>query len=198
MSLLIVVEGNSDKDFLEQYMCHMHYDGAYEIISNGGNSLTVQGKDGNHTLQSRIRRTISNEGRVCIVFDADANHKKAKNNIVSGLKECGFDSSKIEVFLFPDNESGGNLETLLSNIVRVEFKGVLECFDKYVKCIDNKFPNLTKNIDKKSKMFAYREAVGLEKRIKENYKNLKNFDLFSDYFDLDSKYLEPLRKFLFV
>ena len=83
---------------------------------------------------------------------------------------------------------------MLSDIAK--YKEIIECFEKYVKCLESHSKHFADNIYKKSKMYAYREASGLEKNMKSN-KNALNKDIFSQYFDFDSPYLQPLHSFIF-
>lgn len=112
--------------------------------------------------------------------------------------------SKDDIFLFPNNKDNGELETLLMDIAKQPH--FVKCFDSYVECVKSKDTNninAVDNINKKSKMFAYREVSGLEKflkKLKDDNKKSENFlktnEIFSQYFDFDSLKLEPLREFL--
>ena len=187
--MLVVVEGKSDKDFLSQYA--LYHKLKFDIISNEGNILKP-------TTIGEISDSIVSNKRVCIVFDAD---KSYQNTLKRIKNELGNLSSEIDIFLFPNNKDKGELETLLIDIAKLP--QFVECFDSYVKCVKSKDINAVNNINKKSKMFAYREVSGLEKllkKLKDDNKTPRNFlennQIFSQYFDFDSPKLEPLRNFL--
>ncbi|WP_432805826.1 DUF3226 domain-containing protein [Helicobacter hepaticus] len=165
----------------------MHYKNPtfeYKIIENNGNELQKS------TLKT-IQKELDDSHRVCIIFDADLDYNQTQQHIKNKIIEY---KNKVEIFLFPDNKNKGNLETLLSHIAK--HKEIIECFEKYVECINSHSKDFADNIYKKSKMYAYREASGLEKIIKSN-KNTMNENIFSQYFKFDSPYLQPLYSFIF-
>ncbi|MCX2716349.1 hypothetical protein OQH61_01160 [Helicobacter sp. MIT 21-1697] len=183
---LFVVEGKSDKVFLEQYIHYKNFPSEYEIIVNNSNQLQ------NANLQ-KIKKALDNNYRVCIIFDADLDYNQTRQEIenkIIGLE----DKNKVKIFLFPDNKSKGNLETLLVQIAK--YKEIIECFEKYVECIKSQSKEFADNINKKSKMYAYREASGLEKIIKSNEYTMHE-NIFSQYFNFNSSYLQPLHSFIF-
>ncbi|WP_334088071.1 DUF3226 domain-containing protein [Helicobacter typhlonius] len=183
---LFVVEGKSDKVFLAQYIHYKNPTFEYKIIENNGNELQKS------TLKT-IQKELDNSHRVCIIFDADLDYNQTRQSIENKIIDLEY-KNKVEIFLFPNNEDKGNLETLLSCIAKYE--EIIKCFEKYVECIKSHYKDFVDNIDKKSKMYAYREASGLEKNIKSN-KNTMNENIFSQYFKFDSPYLQPLHSFIF-
>lgn len=188
--MLIVVEGKSDEEFLSQYMLYKNIQ-MPKFIQNGGNSL------GESTI-TQIEKHLDDKEKVCIIFDADTSYI----NTLDGLKnKLGNLANKVNIFLFPNNKDSGELETLLINIAKQS--QFVECFDGYVKCVKSKDKDIVGNINKKSKMFAYREVSGLEKylkKLKDDDKTPKNLletnKIFSQYFNFDSLKLKPLSKFL--
>lgn len=190
--MLVVVEGKSDKDFLSQYALYKKL--KFDVINNDGNILKS-------AIIKQISDAIASKTRVYIVFDADKSYANTLNRL---RNELGTLANKVDIFLFPNNKDSGELETLLIDIARQP--QFIECFDNYVECVKSKDIdniNAVDNINKKSKMFAYREVSGLEKflkKLKDDDKTPINFletnEIFSKYFDFDSPKLEPLRKFL--
>lgn len=188
--MFIIVEGESDKQFLIQYFLYRKKSN-FEIIVNNGNILC-------NATKTNIVKAIHNGKKVCIIFDADKSYKNTLKKIKTKLGDL---ENRVEIFLFPDNENNGELETLLMQIAKQnEF---VECFDNYLICIESKDKEAIKNIDKKSKMYAYQEAVGLQKEIKKMRKNnkisrdfLENKEIFSKYFDFNSPVLRHLEDFL--
>lgn len=189
--MLVVVEGKSDKDFLSQYALYKKL--KFDMISNDGNVLKS-------VVIKQMADAISSQIRVCIVFDADKSYKSTLNKLQSSL---GILANKIDIFLFPNNKDNGELETLLTDIAKQP--QFIKCFDNYIECVKSKDTNnnTINNINKKSKMFSYREVSGLEKylkKLKDDDKTPRNFletnEVFSRYFNFDSPKLEPLRKFL--
>lgn len=190
--MLVVVEGKSDKDFLNQYALYKKL--KFDIINNDGNILKP-------IIIEEISSAIAYKTRVCIVFDADKSYANTLNRL---RNELGTLANKVDIFLFPNNKDSGELETLLIDIAKQP--QFIECFDNYVECVKSKNIhniNAVDNINKKSKMFAYREVSGLEKylkKLKDDDKTPRNFlktnEIFSKYFDFDSPKLDSLREFL--
>ncbi|ACN84329.1 DUF3226 domain-containing protein [Brachyspira hyodysenteriae] len=174
----ILVEGYTDKYFIELYLKYLN-------ISKC-KVEQVAGKDNLFKYKIEIQRSNDN---YFIIFDADDNLDKSKNNIINQLEvdESFFD----KIFLFPNNKDTGNLETLIEKIAI--HKEVLQCYENYESCIDylinNKIPDL-KHPSKKSKVFAYMSGFGFKNPI-----DAKSFDL-TPYVDFDNIYLNDLKKFL--
>lgn len=173
----IIVEGDSDKKFLESYLKYLNITNYNKIISIGGKDNLENHKE------------LKKEDFI-IIFDADNDYNKSKTNIENQLNKLDIKNDKI--FLFPNNKDIGNLETLIEKIAI--HKEVLECYSNYESCIDRlineiKIPNL-KHQAKKSKVFAYMSGFGFKNNIK-----AEDFDL-SPYVDFDNDYLNDLKNFL--
>lgn len=95
-----------------------------------------------------------------------------------------------EIFLFPNNSDNGELETLLLEIAKN--KKPCECFKCYIGCLGD----LKDNVFNKSPMFAYREAIGVEKKIKDEKETKIIQAEFERIFDFESSALEPLKSFI--
>lgn len=172
---LIIVEGESDKSFLENYL---------EFLNLQADGISIcGGKDNLKNLLPNIENVI-NSKKVAIIFDADDDYGKAKANI---KKQLGDYFNEVEIFLFPNNEESGNLEKLIEKIARK--KEFIDCFKKYLGCIKQKNQQIDlKNIEK-SIIYAYLQACGERNFKKIDFKN-------RNLFDLNCAYLKPLKKFL--
>ena len=171
----IIVEGDSDKKFLECYLKYLNITNYTKIVAIGGKNNII-----NHI-------ELKKEDFI-IIFDADDDYNKSKINIENQLDKLNIKNDKI--FLFPNNKDNGNLETLIEKIAI--HKEVIHCYDNYTICIDsliNKIQNL-KHQAKKSKVFAYMSGFGFKNNIK-----AEDFDL-TPYVDFDDIYLNDLKEFL--
>ncbi|EJB66579.1 hypothetical protein HPHPH44_0469 [Helicobacter pylori Hp H-44] len=146
---------------------------------------------------------------MCIIFDADIKEENQESDagfdnklkhIYEKFKEKGIDFPKEQIFLFPNNQDDGDLETLLLEIAKHD--EFLKCFEGYLECIKNKeHHEPIKNI-RKSKWYAYLEALGLENldifdskgKIKEEYK--EEYEKLKEAIDFSSNSLIPLKNFL--
>ncbi len=171
---LIYTEGKSDKNFLswclDVWKNEDHFDQAhFDIIHvEGKNNLFSDG------LCKDIKRILNNEDhrykQVCIIFDADIKEENQESDagfdnklkhIRKEFKEKGTDFPKEQIFLFPNNQDDGDLETLLLEIAKHD--EFLKCFEGYLECIKSKeHYKPIKNI-RKNMLYAYLELFELEK-----------------------------------
>lgn len=119
-------------------------------------------------------------------------------------KKKGLTFQENKFFLFPNNQDDGDLEDLLLEIAN--HKEFINCFESYLDCIKKKeHYKPIKNI-RKSKWYAYLEALGLENlytkknifdtegKVKDQYK--EDYKKLKEVIDFNSSSLVPLKKFL--
>ncbi|WP_033587644.1 DUF3226 domain-containing protein [Helicobacter pylori] len=192
--ILIFVEGPSDKVFLEVYL--------YFLEDLPIKNFKVQNIKGKDNLSKRLLE-IEKYDKTLIIFDADKDYESNKKEILKVVSKTKQTISEEQIFLFPNNQDDGDLETLLSEIAN--YKEFINCFESYLDCIKKKeHYKPIKNI-RKSMWYAYLEALGLENLTKidifdneskiknkheENYRRLKEVIKFN------SKSLIPLKNFL--
>ncbi|PDX20183.1 hypothetical protein BB415_00925 [Helicobacter pylori] len=190
--ILIFVEGPSDKVFLEVYLYFLE-----DIPIKNFKVKDVTGKD---NLSKRLLE-IEKYDKTLIIFDAD-NYKSNKKEILSKTQQK---ITEEQIFLFPNNQNDGDLETLLLEIAKHD--EFLKCFEGYLECIKSKeHYKPIKNI-RKSKWYAYLEALGLENltktnidvfdgkgKIRKEYK--EEYERLKEVIDFNSNSLIPLKDFL--
>ncbi|RVY43606.1 hypothetical protein ECC26_04360 [Helicobacter pylori] len=192
--ILIFVEGPSDKVFLEVYL--------YFLEDLPIKNFKVQNIKGKDNLSKRLLE-IEKYDKTLIIFDADKDYESNKKEILKVVSKTKQTISEEQIFLFPNNQDDGDLETLLLEIAKHD--EFLKCFEGYLECIKSKehykpIRNIRKNM-----LYAYLEALGLENLTKidifdneskiknkheENYRRLKEVIKFN------SKSLIPLKNFL--
>ncbi|MGL2383355.1 DUF3226 domain-containing protein [Helicobacter pylori] len=192
---LIYTEGKSDKNFLSWCLDVWEYQAHFDIIHVDGKNKLFSDE-----FYEKIEDILTNNNprykQVCIIFDADI--KKEENresdagfdnklkHIYEKFKEKGIDFPKEQIFLFPNNQDDGDLETLLLKIAKHD--EFLKCFEGYLECIKSKeYYKLIKNI-RKNMLYAYLEALGLENLTK------TNIDVFDSKGKIKSKYEENYKK----
>ncbi len=118
-----------------------------------------------------------------IIFDADLDndYDKTKKFIDNHLSS---NNLKADIFLFPNNESVGDLETLLEQIINSEKQCILDCFEGYEQCLQNQDVT-TFTPAKKLKIYSYLE-VQLDSKSKRD----------SNFWHLESTALDNLKAFL--
>ncbi|WQV89542.1 hypothetical protein KVM15_01890 [Helicobacter pylori] len=213
--ILILVEGPSDKIFLEVYLYFLEY---FPI-----KNFKVRSTNGKNNLSSTLLLETEKYAKTLIIFDADIKEENRESDagfdnklkhICEKFKEKGIDFPKEQIFLFPNNQDDGDLETLLFKIAKHD--EFLKCFEGYLECIKSKeHYKPIKNI-RKNMLYAYLEVFGLEKffqyewdtnnkkqekcliddkgKIKE--KNKEEYEKLKEVIDFNSKSLIPLKDFL--
>ncbi|MCQ2851362.1 hypothetical protein JT260_02415 [Helicobacter pylori] len=192
--ILIFIEGPSDKVFLEVYL--------YFLEDLPIKNFKVRSTNGKDNLSSKLLLETEKYAKTLIIFDADKNYESNKKEILSKTQQK---ITEEQIFLFPNNQDDGDLETLLLEIAKHD--DFLKCFEGYLECIKSKeHYKPIKNI-RKSKWYAYLEALGLENltktnigvfddkgKIKEKYK--EEYEKLKEVIDFNSNSLIPLKDFL--
>lgn len=193
----IFVEGR-DADFIDKFIQSFMGENAerWEILpTNGYTNLNL--------IDQQFKENTDNGGVNLIIFDADFPETNGgftvrKKYIEEKMKELSIFG---EIFLFPNNQDNGDFELMLEHIINEEHQCLLKCFEKYESCIgghidENGNPKyITPN--RKAKIYAYVESFKKSKTEKERFKNGKDFFFNnSNYWNLNSEYLAPLKKFL--
>ncbi|GAA7832324.1 hypothetical protein HpMS158_07210 [Helicobacter pylori] len=211
---LIFVEGPSDRLFLGVYLFYLYFQEKFPI-----KNFKVQNVDGKNNLSKRLLE-IEKYDKTLIIFDADKNYESNKKEILKVVSKTKQTISEEQIFLFPNNQDDGDLETLLLKIAN--HKEFINCFESYLDCIKKKehYKPPIKDI-RKNMLYAYLEVFGLEKffqytwdtekknnekkliiddkdggeiEIKDQYK--KDYKKLTEVIDFDSKSLIPLKNFL--
>ncbi len=210
---LIYTEGKSDKNFLSWCLNVWEYQAHFDIFHvEGKNNLFSDG------LCKDIKSILNNEyhryKQVYIICDADIKEENQESDagfdnklkyIREKFKEKRIDFPREQIFLFPNNQDDGDLETLLLKIAN--HKEFINCFEGYLDCIKKtEHYKPIKNI-RKNKWYAYLEALGLEylytkKNIFDNIGGKVKNEYEEDYEKLkkaikfESELLNPLKNFL--
>ena len=198
----IIVEGDADKKFFEDYYHHIFGEKAPK------GSITHPGKDGDtggyQKLKSEdaigvMRQNTDMGGINLVIFDADEDTESRRAELLAIKEEFGVE---FELFLLPNNKDVGALEDLLENIINPNNQPVMVCWQTYEEKlrevrIPSKTPPTLTIPAKKTKIYAYLETLlgksrSQKKLIKDANRNYKN----TQHWNLDAEYLETLKGFL--
>lgn len=182
----ILVEGNTDKKFVIDYLSHIG------LRLKSDDLIVIQGYSSLPKFKNEIQREHDLGGNTVVVLDADDNPGEKREMVAQVEGEL---SVPVPAFLFPNDRDGGTLEDLLSSVVNPAHCVVLKCFDGYQDCLcadDNYSYTLP---GKKAKIYAYCEAV-LPANEKEKFKEEKRDYLNKELWDLESHHLKSFREFL--
>ncbi|WQV49102.1 hypothetical protein KVM46_01955 [Helicobacter pylori] len=203
--ILIFVEGPSDKVFLEVYL--------YFLEDFPIKNFKVEDVKGKDNLSKRLLE-IEKYDKTLIIFDANKDYESNKKEILTVVSKRKQTISEEQIFLFPNNQDDGDLETLLLEIAKHD--EFLKCFESYLECIKSKeHHEPIKNI-RKNMLYAYLEVFELQKffqykwdtnnkkqekcliddkgKIKEKHK--EEYEKLKEVIDFNSKSLIPLKDFL--
>ncbi len=206
--ILVMVEGKSDTPFIRDYFKFLisglelsadkpkhkvllKEDLFIKIIATGGKNFSD-----NHKII--MQEHLDSAYEIIIIQDADSPEKDPN---VGGkvLREKYFDKIREEIkidfisFLFPNNESDGNLETLLFQIINQDkFNKSFECYRKYVDCSKAISSFGSKELlENKRIIFNYfRTYYGIDKAKEEN----RTFEVID--WEFTNKSLDPLKVFV--
>ncbi|MGN8416982.1 DUF3226 domain-containing protein [Helicobacter pylori] len=194
--ILIFVEGPSDKVFLEVYL--------YFLEDFPIKNFKVQNIKGKDNLSKRLLE-IEKYDKTLIIFDANKDYESNKKEILTVVSKRKQTISEEQIFLFPNNQDDGDLETLLLEIAKHD--EFLKCFEGYLECIKSKeHYKPIKNI-RKNMLYAYLEALGLENLTKTNIgvfddkgkikeKHKEEYEKLKEVIDFNSNSLIPFKNFL--
>ena len=199
---LIIVEGEADKRFFEDYYHHLFHE------KTPAGSIMHPGKDSDTGGYMKLRKEDSINalrqntdagGKNIVIFDADEDCEARRKELLAIQEEFGV---QFELFLLPNNKDAGELEDTLEQIINPNNQSVMDCWDTYegelekVRIPTKTPPTLTIPA-KKTKIYAYLETLlgksrSQKKLIKDANRNYEN----TEHWNLDAEYLEPLKEFL--
>lgn len=198
----IIVEGDADVRFIENYYHHLFHEKAPK------GSISHPGKDndtgGYQKLKSEdaigtLRQNTDLGGINLVIFDADEDPEARCNELLAIKEEYGVE---FELFLLPNNKDAGALEDMLEQIINPNNQPVMDCWQTYegelekVRIPTKNPPTLTIPA-KKTKIYAYLETLlGKEKSQKKLIKDANRNYENTLHWNLDNEYLEPLKMFL--
>ncbi|GAA7092605.1 hypothetical protein Kyoto51B_07120 [Helicobacter pylori] len=209
--ILIYTEGKSDRNFLGWYLNFLKCKDHFDIFDIEGKDNLISG--GFPKMIDKILKNKDQKYRqVCIIFDADKKESQESDAgfdnklkyIREKFKEEGIDFPREQIFLFPNNQDDGDLETLLLKIAKHE--EFINCFESHLDCIKKQEHYKPIKKIRKNMLYAYLEAFGLEDlytkknifdtegKVKDQYKG--DYEKLKEVIDFNSKSLVPLKNFL--
>lgn len=192
----IIVEGDADKRFISQYVKYLLGEDIPEekLFSTDGKDKLKKSASIN-----RMRAMTDQGGVNLVIFDADEDFHSRKKDINDWKIE---NNLEFELFLFPNNRLPGELEDLLENIINVNNRPILDCWENYEKelkvlDIPGRTPPPLTTPAKKTKIYGYLEALLFasnkdKDKIKERNRDYTN----TLHWNLDAQYLKSLKEFL--
>ena len=193
MKVKIYVEGVADAKFIQDLIKYWYQADLIIGKPDGGISdiLIVDGKDKLIKSKPLFEQNYDSNIKSIVIFDADT------FEIESKVFENYRLEFPIEHFLLPDNQSDGDLETLLEKIINPKNIAIFECWDAYEKCLRLYPKNNFTTPARKTKIYAYLEALlGESKNQKKLIKEAERDYQTPNHWNLDSPALHNLKQFL--
>jgi len=189
----LLVEGRDAEAFFHPFLEHLGLD-----------NIQIQDFGGISELASFLKQFVLNPQyrqlpvtAIGIMRDAEQNANDAFRSIVSALEKSSLpkpvepityvgQEPKVGVYLLPDNEHSGMIETLL--LKAVCDTPVFECVDRYIDCVTQQTDVVPSPLDK-ARFLTYLAS-------KPDIKPLTGFAARAGYLNFNSPVYEPLKEFL--
>lgn len=162
-------------------------------IASGFEIVTVGGKNGLSNAVNTFYQNTDNGGINLIIFDADSptnggGYAIRYAEITNEISQLGIQVGG--VFLFPDNDTDGDFESLLEGLVPIEKNGILNCFEVFESCLRQlPFTESIRMPGRKRKMFVYKDVL-----VKKDDKTFAFEN--ADIWDFESPMANRLKTFL--
>ena len=176
----VFVEGDSDRRFVDCLLSHLGIvDVETDVIGGGASHLPM--------VQPQILRRHDAGQRVGVIVDADAEVEKRRREVSNRIRDLGLPIE--DVFLVPNDQDRGDLETLLESIAIDEHGVIHECFSRYRACVQR--ANAAYSVPgRKEQVYAYCSVLGIEPRPAQRaYEH-------GPHWNLEAPILEALKAFL--
>ncbi|MEQ9101218.1 MAG: DUF3226 domain-containing protein [Imperialibacter sp.] len=190
-AVTIFVEGSADAKFIKDLVAKYYQ---IDLIIKADVQF-FKGKDNWYNIAPDFRKSTLENKTNLLIFDADDTQAIRREGILAKGQELGL---SFEVFLLPDGNGSGDLESLLEMLIPEAKKSIIHCFESYESCLAGLnfevFPN-----DRKTKIYAYVKSLAWLKKKRDDPDPAKegNRDyLDDDIWDLDNNALSPLLNFL--
>ena len=148
------------------------------------------------TLQELLKPDEKSIEKIAIISDADSDFEASKQMVMKAIEDSEMDKEKFSIFLTPNNQEIGNLETLLLSSLDKKSIPQLQCFEEYRKCLRNEIEDIEKRAIDKHEVEAYIKFS--KKPRNRNQAQFSFIDSNGDcgLWDLSQKEFRPIIKFV--
>lgn len=190
----LIVEGKDAESFFRHFVEHIGLKGEIQVHDFQGNSeLSAFLKQFVRAPEFRIIPVTS----LAIIRDAESSASSAFQSVCTALQKAGLpvprrpaqrvgDSLGVSVFILPDGESPGMIESLVLRAVAVD--PVFPCVNQYLECVQRSLGSTPQPLDK-ARLLAFLSS-------RPDIKPLLGHAARAQYLELDSEVYEPLKTFL--
>jgi len=179
----IFVEGLDDRKFILAFLKMAGVDS--KILEEFLQIIIITGgitKLSNHPEFFHSKSRTDAGGMNLVIFDTDDKNADfgGRENRLDYLSRVISEKSEFtKIYLFPDNKSEvGTLETLVESCINHSNEFILQCWNKYIDCLDQGNRNLSLP-DHHSKIYSYFSVLSKYYQVKENGASVEKRD-YSD------------------
>lgn len=203
----IFIEGENKKvpesEFLRAILKHLCISSeAYDVIHTGGYTNLMDSEISGTNIEQMKANTDAG-GKNLVVFDADSavnngGFVKRQKELLARRDELGL---AFDLFLWPDNQSDGDVEVLMESIARKDlYPEFFDCFGKYEHCMsqrkNEKGEPFYTTPNRKGKLHTYFNALPISNAKKKKFGSGEWRWDDADIWNLDSDALKPIKDFL--
>ncbi len=192
----IFVEGN-DYKFIQDFVQY-HY-GISLIIDSIGGIRRAGGWENIKQEKKIFEKSTDQNFQNLVIFDSDYRDKEGgfKRRLAQLEETRTTLSLNYDIFLFPNHQEDGTLETLLERLINPEKRIILDCWRSYEQCLKGHSEQNFTLPSAKSKIYSYLEVqlpnTKEGKRLaKDQERDFKN----QDHWHLDHEAGQALKDFL--
>jgi hypothetical protein len=166
--------------------------------------INVGGWTNIHLIANKFNENTDAGGTNLVIFDADTlQNEGGFTKRLLQLEEKKIENAiDFNLFLFPNNQSDGDFELLLEQIINPNHNGLLNCFSTYENCLNQLNANapttMYKTPMRKAKIYSFIDAFLKNRDENEQMKKGDWFFHRSEYWDFNSPKLVPLKDFLLL
>lgn len=190
-------ETTNEQDFVVKFIEH-HFPGKVRGIDF--QAIGFGGKDTLANNASVLEDSTIQGNTNIVIFDADTTSnqggfkiRKAEIDQIKSEYNMQFD-----LFLWPNNHDDGDFESLLLQMININHRGILNCFDNFTMCVGGHDPEKQLYVlpGRKSEIYTYIELMRKETLEEEAFK--KGYWLYNNpsFWNLDAEGGLPLYAFL--
>lgn len=203
----IFIEGKNkqvpESEFLRAILRHTGIPSeGYEIIHTDGYT-NLMDSDISGTNIEQMKANTDDGGKNLVVFDADsaANNggfAKRRGELLSRRDVLGL---AFDLFLWPDNQSDGDVEGLMESIARTDlYPEFFDCFSKYEHCMSQRKNEQGGSFyttpNRKGKLHTYFNSLPISNVKKKKFGSGEWRWDDAEIWNLDSDALTPIKSFL--
>lgn len=165
-----------------------------EEWKNAAEIIPVNGKDNLEHVVPQMQETMEQDGKNLVIFDADfpennGGFTSRQAELLGKLQELDV---SFELFLYPNNQDDGDVESCFEMMMLPEHQTIMECFRDFEMCLGSDYvhPN------RKGRCFTYISSMQMSQTKRNKLGSGQWMFDNMDYWNINAEGLQPLKDFL--